>query len=83
MALCVCVCVCVCVSARAPCCVVSADVTAGTALSRGVSKSWDRSSGERERGGERERERERETRGEREEGRGKLNGHFIGFISEH
>lgn len=42
--------------ARAPCCVVSADVTAGTALSRGVSKSWDRSSGERNRPEERRRE---------------------------
>lgn len=50
---------CVCVDAYAyayayalracPCCVVSADVTAGTALSRGVSKSWDRISGERNR----------------------------------
>ena len=29
------------------CCVVSDDVTAGTALSRGVSKSWDSSSGEK------------------------------------
>lgn len=42
------VCICVCGGARVPC-VVSADVTTGTALSRGVSKSWDRSSGERER----------------------------------
>lgn len=33
--------------ARALCCVVSADVTAGSASSRGVGKSWDRSSGEK------------------------------------
>lgn len=33
--------------ARSLCCVVSADVTAGTALSRGVSKSWDSSYGEK------------------------------------
>ena len=62
------VCVCLCVRACVPC-VVSADVTAGTALSRGVSKSWDSSSGERERERERERggrERERESDRERE-----------------
>lgn len=35
------------VRARSLCCVVSADVTAGTALSRGVSKSWDSSSAEK------------------------------------
>lgn len=49
-----------CVCARALCCVVSADVTGGTALSRGVSKSWDRErEGEKGKANERERGREK------------------------
>lgn len=55
------VCVRICMlSARVPC-VVSADVTVGTVLSRGVGKSWDRSSGERERERDRNRQEERKS----------------------